>query len=102
MSHKLNIFLDDLRTPSPGFTLVRNVEECLLLMAEVEVDKLSLDYHLGAGRTADEVTYWIVQTGRWPAEIYLHSSDLVARQRMLQYLAEHAPETVRIYLHRYV
>lgn len=90
----INIYLDDLRTAPPGFTIVRTIDECLLLMEEAEVAKLSLDYHLGAGRKADEVVEWIVRTGRWPKEIYFHSSDLSARHGMREYLAEHAPEGV--------
>lgn len=90
----IDIYLDDLRSAPHGFTLVRTIEECLLLMEATKVRRLSLDYNLGAGRTADEVTKWIVQTGRWPREIFFHSSDFSARRRMHGYLEAHAPGDV--------
>ena len=95
-----DLFLDDMRSAPPGYTLVRTIEECQMLLEEVVVHRLSLDYHLGDGRKADEVTAWIVKTGHWPQEIYLHSSDEGARLRMYHFLKDHAPSGVIVHLNR--
>lgn len=93
----LDLYLDDLRTPPPGFIVVRTIDECRLLLEETDVGRISLDYHLGNGRTADELTEWIVKTGHWPHEIYFHSSDIEARKRMYSYVSKYAPEHVLIH-----
>ena len=96
-TYSLDVYLDDLRMPPPGFTVVRTIDECVLLLEETEVVRLSLDYHLGNGHTADEIARWIVETGHWPREIYLHSSDMGARQRLYSYLSHHAPSEVLVH-----
>ncbi len=96
----MNLFLDDRRMPPTGFAIVRTYDECILLLETCEVIKLSLDYHLGSDKTGYDVAKWLVEHGRWPKEIYLHTSSLVLRDAMYQLLMEHKPDWVAIYPYR--
>ena len=43
----IHVYLDDLRPCPQGFTLAKDVKECISLLQECEVDILSLDHDLG-------------------------------------------------------
>lgn len=94
----MNVYLDDLRPCPQGFTAARSAEECLLLLAECDVNVLSLDYELGYGlpNGFDVVTGMIV-SGKFPKEIYVHSSSMMGRARMVQALRAAAPRGVAIH-----
>jgi hypothetical protein len=93
---KINLFLDDLRKCPEGFTLVKNYEECVLMLAECEVEILSLDHDLGEERSGYDVAKWIVQNSCWPHEIRFHTANPVGRSNMRQLLARYAPQRVII------
>ncbi|MFD0711668.1 cyclic-phosphate processing receiver domain-containing protein [Paenibacillus sp. GCM10027626] len=93
----MNVYLDDYRPCPAGFVLASNAEECILLLQHEEVDTLSLDYDLGWGQpTGLEVVRYIVESGRFPKTIYLHTSSPAGKMQMYRMLAEHAPVHVHI------
>jgi hypothetical protein len=94
----IHVYLDDLRPCPKGFTLAHNVEECILLLQDCEVDVLSLDHDLGWNQqNGYEVAAWMVQQKRFAKEIYLHSSSLPARKRMYEMLYFAKPVEVQLY-----
>lgn len=96
----MRLYLDDRRRPPKGFAVARNYGECVLMLAESDVDVLSLDYNLGEQKTGYDVAKWIVDHERWPKIIYLHTSDPVGRDKMYQLLTRYKPKAVSVYPHR--
>ncbi|MCL6443453.1 MAG: cell division protein FtsJ [Alicyclobacillus sp.] len=92
----MNVYLDDWRPCPKSFTVVRDYEECILLLSTCDVNILSLDYHLGTDKTGLDVAKWIVRHKRWPKEIRFHSSDPAGREKMRKLLQRHAPKGVVI------
>jgi hypothetical protein len=91
----IHVFLDDRRPCPPGFVLARTAEECILLLQECEVGVLSLDYDLGYGtQTGMDVVQAMIVSGKYPREIYIHSSSWVGRALMAQTLKDAAPPDV--------
>jgi hypothetical protein len=96
----INVYLDDWRKCPPGFVLARTAEECILLLEECEVNILSLDHDLGPGQpTGYDVALYVAQTGRYPREIYLHTSSDWGRSRMFQVLYQNRPDGVKVHMY---
>ncbi|MDQ0111371.1 cyclic-phosphate processing receiver domain-containing protein [Paenibacillus harenae] len=94
----IHIYLDDYRGCPKGFVLAKDAEECKLLLDQEPVGILSLDYDLGwAQPTGYEVVRHIVATGRYPEQIYLHTSSVAGRVQMYQELYQNAPETTKLH-----
>lgn len=94
----IHVYLDDYRRPPAGFTLARSADECILLLAEAEVDILSLDFELGWDQpTGLNVAKYIVDSGRYPRRIYLHTSSTAGRMQMYAMLAANVPDGVELY-----
>ncbi|MCZ8521504.1 MULTISPECIES: cyclic-phosphate processing receiver domain-containing protein [Paenibacillus] len=93
----IHVYLDDWRACPPGFVLARNLEECLLLLKECEVDILSLDYDLGWGQpSGGDLVRVMITSSLYPRRIYLHSSSAAGRQQMYQALYGSKPESVEL------
>jgi len=70
----------------------------LLLLAEFEVDVLSLDYELGYGApNGSAVVKGLIAAGRYPRRIYVHSSSPSGRALMVRLLREAGPQGVAIH-----
>lgn len=94
----IHVYLDDYRPSPSGFTMALDAASCIAIINEQEIDVLSLDYDLGWGQpTGLEVVAHLVESGRYPREIYLHTSSPSGRERMHHLLAQHAPAHVRIH-----
>lgn len=94
----INVYLDDVRPCPQGFTVARSAEECLLLLAVSDVDLLSLDFELGLGQPNGlAVVHGIITSGKYPKEIYVHSSSLMGRAQMVLHLRAAKPEGVIIH-----
>jgi hypothetical protein len=94
----INVYLDDLRPCPRGFVPARTAEECLLLLAECDVRLLSLDYELGYGQpNGMAVVRGIIESDKYPAEIYIHSSSMSGRAAMARALREAAPAGVAVH-----
>jgi hypothetical protein len=57
----INVYLDDVRPCPPGFVVARSAEDC-------------------------KVVYGIIASGKYPLEIYVHSSSLIGRAQMVHEL----------------
>ena len=84
----MKVYLDDERTPSEGWTLVRWPDEAIELLKTGLVTDLSLDHDLGNDDkgTGYDVVLWIeeaVATRQFsPPQIKVHSANSSARQKM--------------------
>ncbi|MFF2479469.1 cyclic-phosphate processing receiver domain-containing protein [Paenibacillus sp. NPDC058071] len=93
----IHVYLDDYRPCPAGFVLARNAEECKLLVDSEPIGILSLDYDLGWSEpTGYEVVRHIVESGRFPQQVYLHTSSAAGRMQMYHMLSQHAPMSVRL------
>jgi hypothetical protein len=94
----INVYMDDFRRCPEGFVLARNAEECIALLEAGDIGILSLDFDLGWGNpTGIEVARYIAESGRFPQEIYLHTSSLEGRQQMYKLLSESLPAGRSLY-----
>lgn len=84
----MKVFLDDMRTPPAGWTLVRWPSEAIRLLETGTVTDLSLDHDLGDDDrgTGYDVILWIEEAvalrGFEPPRITIHSANTSARQKM--------------------
>ncbi|NBI27849.1 cyclic-phosphate processing receiver domain-containing protein [Chengkuizengella marina] len=91
----INVYLDDLRPCPKGFVLAKNIEECIVLLQESNVNILSLDFDLGWNEpTGYDLTKMMVEKKCYAKEIYLHTSDSNGRMKMYQLLYQHKPDDV--------
>ena len=92
----INVFLDDFRPCPSGFVAARTAEECLQLLEACDVNILSLDYELGYGQpNGASVVRGLIAGGRFPREIYVHSSSPSGRALMVRLLREaQLPDTI--------
>ncbi|MFC5700038.1 cyclic-phosphate processing receiver domain-containing protein [Cohnella faecalis] len=94
----INVFLDDVRPIPRGFAAARSAEECILLLRHSDVAVLSLDFELGYDQPNGlAVVHAIIVSGRYPREVYVHSSSLMGRAEMVRALRESAPLDVVIH-----
>jgi hypothetical protein len=94
----INVYLDDVRPCPAGFVPAKSAEECLLLLQEDDVNMLSLDYELGYGvPNGYAVVEGIIISGKYPREVYVHSSSLMGRAQMVKALRGSAPDGVVIH-----
>lgn len=85
----INVFLDDIRHCPSGFVAARTAEECLQLLAECDVNILSLDFELGYGQpNGAAVVRGLIAGGRFPRQIFVHSSSPSGRALMVRLLRE--------------
>ncbi len=95
----IHVYLDDLRPCPKGFVLARNAAECIELLRSCEIDVLSLDHDLGWDEpTGYDVAQYIVESGKYPRDIYMHSSSAMGRSNMFQLLYKHKPEDVMVHI----
>jgi len=93
----INVFMDDYRACPKGFVLARNAEECKLLLEYEEIGILSLDYDLGwAMPTGFEIVLHLVKLGRYPQEIYLHTSSESGKLQMYHMLMKNIPASTKL------
>lgn len=104
----LKLYLDDLRPCPQGFTLARTVEEAIDIYTNhprgTERRILSLDHDLGGidgiyTKTGYDFCKWLVEETfhnpfmPLPHVIYMHTSNPVGRDNMIQLLEHYLPET---------
>ncbi|NOU96942.1 cell division protein FtsJ [Paenibacillus sp. LMG 31456] len=93
----IHVYLDDMRLCPKGFVAARSAEECILLIEECEIGVLSLDFDLGWGQPDGlQVVHYIIAKGRYPQEIFLHTSSLSGKKAMYQLLYQNKPEGVQL------
>lgn len=94
----INVYLDDVRPCPRGFVVARSAEDCLLVLSASEVNVLSLDFELGLGEPNGlAVVRGIIVSGKYPKEIYVHSSSIMGRAQMVSELRAANPTGVTIH-----
>lgn len=94
----INIYLDDMRPCPAGFVQARSADECLTLLSECQVNLLSLDFELGFGQPNGlAVVRGLIVSGKYPREIFVHSSSLMGRAQMVHELRAAEPQGVLIH-----
>lgn len=89
---RVNVYLDDVRQIPQGFVGARTAEECVAIVREYEVGILSLDFELGFEQPNGlAAVNGIIVSGRFPQEVFVHSSSLSGRAMMVKALREAAP-----------
>jgi len=83
----VKVFLDDVRTPPPGWVLTQSVGETIDLLLEEGVTHLSLDHDLGlVEETGYDVLLWLEEQVALhqftPPALYIHSDNPSARIKM--------------------
>jgi len=85
---ELKVYLDDVRKPPKGWTLVRWPDEVIDMLKKGNVDEISLDHDLGDDKrgTGYDVLTWIekevVLKGFNPPIINIHTANISARKKM--------------------
>lgn len=98
----MRIWLDDIRTPPPGWTWAQTYDEAVTLLERGEAEAISLDHDLGdqnpdgRERTGYDVLLYIVQLkmdGRpVPDDVRIHSANPVGVTRMEGVIARYLEE----------
>lgn len=116
MSTFIRVYLDDIRTPPEGWTLVKTYEECVEALLTGEVEHLSLDHDLAdehyalllpdeefdysefKERTGYDVCKWMVENNVWPkTSITLHSANPPGRENMRVLINANKPEGLLVF-----
>lgn len=87
----MNLFLDDIRQGPPGYKIATNYCDCIFLLATMEFEHVSLDYSLGERWTGLDVLKWIVENGKYPSTLNIHSTHPYGRSAMADYIRTHFP-----------
>lgn len=94
----MKLWLDDVRTPPPGWHWVRSVNQAIVALttAGTKVTHMSLDHDLGSfepdGGDGIKLTYWMAEHDIWPtAGIRVHSANPVGVQNMLSTIDTYGP-----------
>ena len=87
-SKDIKVYLDDMRTPPKGWTLVRWPDEVIALLKKGNVTEISLDHDLGDDKrgTGYDVLTWIekevVLRDYVPPKINIHTANISAGKKM--------------------
>lgn len=86
----MKLYLDDLREPYPGWTLVETAQQAIDVLGTFKVSEVSLDHDLGDDRngTGYDVLVWIEEKvftdpDYVPPTIHVHTSNASAREKMM-------------------
>ncbi len=94
----IHLYLDDFRPCPKGFVLAKNAEECKMIIDEYEIDILSLDYDLGWGEPNGlTIVHHLIETGKFPKRIYLHTSSASGRMQMYELLKIYLPDGTKLF-----
>ena len=86
----MKVYLDDIRKPPTGWTLMRWPDEVIKVLRDGVVDELSLDHDLGDDRrgTGYDVILWLEREKYFnkdfplPRKIAIHTANVSARRKM--------------------
>ena len=102
---KINVFLDDVRPCPDDYVLASNMEECIKLLRNEEIQHLSLDHDLeNKLRNGFMIVEYMVKHKLFAETITVHSANAGAGKRMFYYLKDAQenqiiPQNVRIHYH---
>lgn len=102
---KINVFLDDVRPCPDDYVLASDMEECIKLLREEDIQHLSLDHDLeNKLRNGFMIVEYMVKHSLFAETITVHSANAGAGKRMFYYLKDAQenlliPQNVRIHYH---
>ena len=76
----MNLWVDDLRPPPPGWVWAKTSTEAIALLSRGRFAVMSLDHDLGGDDTTRVVVLWLCENGGWPAEVRVHTANPVGRE----------------------
>lgn len=80
---EVKLWLDDLRTPPPGWTWAKTFDEAVEILKTGLVVAASLDHDLGLEKTGYDVVCWMEENDVWPKNgVSVHSMNPVGRAKM--------------------
>lgn len=88
----IDVYLDDLRDCPQGFVIARNYQDAINLLANNNVNILSLDHDLGEDEqgkllpTGYDLVKYMCENGLRANKIYLHTDNGVGRDNMFHTL----------------
>lgn len=86
---KINVFLDDVRHCPNDYVLARNIEQCIQLLEDFEIQHLSLDHDLeNKIRNGFMLVEYMVKYQLLAETITVHSANSGAGRKMYTYLKE--------------
>ncbi|WP_096154998.1 MULTISPECIES: cyclic-phosphate processing receiver domain-containing protein [Bacillus] len=86
---EISVFLDDYRTCPTGYVLALNIDECIDLLSNNDVDHLSLDHDLVSKfRTGYVLVKHMVKHKLFANRITIHSANSVGGKAMYHYLLQ--------------
>ena len=114
----MRLYLDDVRKPPVGWTLVKTADQCISMLESGIVEQLSLDHDLAEEHYVEEnwkfiddngytgpldrknyrektgyaVVEWMIENNVWPKLVIVHSMNPVGRANMLSAIRTHAPD----------
>ncbi|PLR94140.1 cyclic-phosphate processing receiver domain-containing protein [Bacillus sp. T33-2] len=86
---KISVFLDDHRSCPQGHLLARDIDECIDLLMNFEIEHLSLDHDLvSKTRNGLLLVQLMVEQQLFAERITIHSANSVGGKAMFIYLKE--------------
>lgn len=92
----IRIYIDDIRTPPPGWTVVRNSRVAHIMISGAHkqglvIEEMSLDHDLGNDDTTRCIVMYMAEHDYWPKIIYVHSMNSVGREWLEGTVQRYAP-----------
>lgn len=95
----LKLYVDDVRTPPPGWALARTIEDAVRILSEGDVEEVSLDYVIGLDPTHNfsEVARFIVALPpeKRPRAVRIHTSSDSGALELARILEGHVEQILR-------
>lgn len=89
------LYVDDIRNPlSKSWNVARNYREAVTLIANNEIQILSLDHDLGEEKTGYDIAKFIVENEIKIKQINIHSANPVGRDNIKQLIKHYFPDTI--------
>lgn len=91
----MKLWLDDIRTPPPGWVWAKSSAAAIELLKHNDVREISFDHDLGGEDTARRVILWICENNFcFPPICYIHSANPIGRDWMQGMIDRYGPGVV--------
>lgn len=92
-------YIDDIRTPPPGWTVIRNSKTALIMVDGArkmgfKIQAMSFDHDLGGDDTTRSLMYYLCEHDYWPDAIYVHSANPVGVDYLEGMVLRYAPHGI--------
>lgn len=95
----MRLYVDDLRSPPPGWTVIRNLRTALIMVdgARImgyKIEAISFDHDIpskGIHETSRPLMYYLCEHDYWPDKVYVHSMNSVGVDYLEGMVLRYAP-----------